>query len=183
MFIAELFCEHLQTMTYVYIFKSLWRDSWYCYMSEFLKVWTFEPLHTILMGTSVKMVVEEVANIVGCSKTQLSLNFSITGIYNDLHSKGVSQHSAANCHHLDVFVGMLEAFGPLNWHLILEHTNKQPNKTKHSSSSLNSCVTLHVSDIFALKKQTAFLFTCDLLFSQHFCFPWKWCFIVHTYLL
>lgn len=45
-----------------------------------------------------KIVVDDL-NIVGCSKTQLSLNFSITGIYNNLHSKCVPEHSAANYHH------------------------------------------------------------------------------------
>lgn len=60
------------------------------------------------------MVVEDIARIVECFENPTEPQRSITGIFNNLHSKGVPELLSASYHHLKVFffffVGIVEDF-------------------------------------------------------------------------
>lgn len=99
-------------------------NSWKCPHSELLSWYT--------QCWSVKMVVEDIARIVECFENPTEPQRSITGIFNNLHSKGVPELLSASYHHLKVFFfflwELLRIF-PLHRHLVLAQENKQPNKT------------------------------------------------------
>lgn len=105
-FIAKLFCIHLQTVIYV----NIWNFFSICEGNhgivsrfKFLKVstfWAFELVHTMLICKN--------GSWGHCPYRRVFENptepqRSITGIFNNLHSKGVPELLSASYHHLKVF--------------------------------------------------------------------------------